>query len=76
MPNTISSRFSSRAPTSHARRWPGIRPILILLAIPLVLVLVDPDAPHRAGAPRGPLARMRVRLARWITPTDMNNSTR
>ncbi len=46
----------------------GVRPILVLLVVPVLLALVDPETPHRAGAPRGSLARLRVRLARWIEP--------
>jgi len=68
MPN--STRRSSRHPTKapHVRRRTGVGPVVALLVIPLLLILVDPDAPHRAGSPRGPLARLRVRLARWIAP--------
>jgi hypothetical protein len=59
-------RSPSRPP--RQRGWQGAGALLALMLVLLLLVRLDPDVAHRAGSPPRPLARFRVRLARWIAP--------
>lgn len=50
------------------RRGPRLVEIALMLIVPALAFLIDLEAIHRAGAPSGPIRRLRRRLGRLLRP--------
>ncbi len=67
MTNEQDSRGDHDA-AAAARRGPRLVELLLMLIVPALAFLIDLEAIHRAGAPSGPIRRLRRRLGRFLRP--------